>query len=146
MLSPLSHSRCSTNVNETPPFPHGFVFLLQKPFCHWALWLFWNIWRETEPGLDWDRHCQNQGRQFPTATNLEINLFWWLKHGKGFTWLTAERNWLCRRPAHLALGDARNLLPANRGAPVACILRASTLDSATCTSALDREPVPSARL
>lgn len=49
----------------------------------------------------------------------------------------------------MALGDAGNLLPADRGAISGCRVRASTLDSAPLTGTLDSEseiPVLSARL
>lgn len=45
---------------------------------------------KTEPNLEWEHYFQNQGRQLPTAANLEINLSWWLKRGEGFTLLQRE--------------------------------------------------------
>lgn len=111
MLSPLSHSRCSTNVNDLP-LALCSCYKDHLTIEHHG---YFETWRKnTEPGLEWECHFQNQGRRFLTAANLEINLSWWLKRGEGFTLLTAEGNWLRRRPACLALGDARQSAPCRQ--------------------------------
>lgn len=134
MLSPLSHSRCSTNVNDLP-LALCSCYKDHLTIEHHG---YFETWRKnTEPGLEWECHFQNQGRRFLTAANLEINLSWWRLIFLGGLSVARDLPYWLQREIDSVGGQLAwhwvmlgNLLPADRGASLAHVLRGSTLDSA----------------